>query len=880
LNAQNKIPLIVTQASLNQTALDWPRNMSNIFAAIRIAAERKSDILSLEELAVTGYDAGDDFQKTDNRRILASLEDVAVYAAALDPHLIISLGHPWRLQWRDLQGEEHIKSPLYDRLNLPFNVQTLISNGRILAMTAKTNLYNDGRGYEKRYFNEWSTAAANQAGGHLGTINLEIAPGHIIPFGRPIVHVTDGQRAFNLAQAICEEKWVATRYDGFPHDDSRYENSSVIPLYARYLEGRDGLVLLIANASPPSRDKSDRHEHLDKLAARFADVVIDTDGLGSSGSTFAQFGHRLVVQDDKVLSEGKRISFARVAANSVALEINPAHPMTEHKAHAFLQRSFQDAAHDRHIFPAAESSSQWDRADNPNRHHEEIIRDTALWLFDYMRKTGSRGIMEALSGGADSAFNSVMVSVMVHMGIAELGAAAFCDELRLKQKTEICAAYAAGGIKAASNVALLDMLSCVYMGTNNSSDETRNAARLLIEGGMDPLTGDFTEGIGGKFMTRNVQDLLDFYAVLYAVEDTTTIDPAIKLQFTKDVAKFMNASPYSVTGAEQQRKAEELKLSYPFIRDLVSTADGVAYENIQARGRQVLVMLMANKEGKMAISNPNLDEARNAYATFGGDLHSGTINLNGHIPKAYQLDIMSYLYQHGLDGVIGPIKALGGILKNKPTAELLPKGADGSVIQNDEDALQATFPQLAKLASRMLYERIDTLNGARRMNAQEIYDVCRNDTLFAAVSENDLYNMLSVRYKRWAMAQHKIHASPLAPTFGENVDHQTSLRTPNLSGNGRDELVLLGIHIMYEWAQQEGLGWSEVDKEILERRAWQDEAFVQAFGREVKDSEETKEVDLRSLYERIKNRGWGYVLGEAAQDSPSRLIAEIRALQP
>ncbi|MFA7276708.1 MAG: nitrilase-related carbon-nitrogen hydrolase [Pseudobdellovibrionaceae bacterium] len=876
----DKIPLIVTQASLNQTALDWPRNMSNIFAAIKLAAERKSDILSLEELAVTGYDAGDDFQKTDNRRILASLEDVAAYAAALDPHLIISLGHPWRLQRRDQGGEEYIKSPLYDRLNLPFNVQTLISNGRILAMTAKANLYNDGRGYEKRYFNEWSTVAANQAGGYLGTIDLEIASGCTIPFGRPIVHVTDGQRAFNLAQAICEEKWVATRYDGFPHDDSRYEKLNVIPLYERYLEGRDGLVLLIANASPPSRDKSDRHVHLDKLAARFADVVIDTDGLGSSGSTFAQFGHRLIVQDDKVLAQGKRISFARVAANSVALDINPACPATEHKAHALLQRSFRDATNARHLFPAAESSAQWDKADNPNRHYEEIIRDTALWLFDYMRKTGSRGIMEALSGGADSGFNSVMVSVMVHIGIAELGVDAFCNELGLKQKAEICAAYAEGGTDAAARMALQDMLSCVYMGTHNSSQDTITAARTLIEGGYDPLSGQTVKGIGGKFKTRNVQDLIDFYGVLFAVEDTTSLDPLVKETLIRDVAEYFNLNPNSVSDDDRQKQAVILKNKYPVLGDLVCATDGIAYENIQARARQVLVMLFANKEGKMAIANPNLDEARNAYATFGGDLHSGTINLNGHIPKSYQLDMMRYLYQHGLEGVMGPVTSLGATLKNKPTAELMPKSADGKVLQNDEDALQCSFPQLNALARRMLYERIDTLNGARRMNAQEIFDDCRKDTLFDGVSENDLYNMLSVRYKRWAMAQHKIHASPVAPTFGENVDHQTSLRTPNLSGNGRDELVLLGIHIMYDWAQQEGLDWNEIDKPLLERRAWQDEAFVQAFGREVKSAEESKEVDLRGLYERVRDRGWGQVLGEAAQDSPSRLIAEIRALQP
>lgn len=75
----DKLPLRITQASLNQTALDWPRNMANIYAAIDEAVLRGS-ILALEELALTGYEVNDDFQRTDNDRILAALDDVAAYA--------------------------------------------------------------------------------------------------------------------------------------------------------------------------------------------------------------------------------------------------------------------------------------------------------------------------------------------------------------------------------------------------------------------------------------------------------------------------------------------------------------------------------------------------------------------------------------------------------------------------------------------------------------------------------------------------------------------------------------------------------------------------------------------------------------------------------
>ncbi len=79
----------------------------------------------------------------------------------------------------------------------------------------------------------------------------------------------------------------------------------------------------------------------------------------------------------------------------------------------------------------------------------------------------------------------------------------------------------------------------------------------------------------------------------------------------------------------------------------------------------------------MAVANPNLDEARNAYSTFQGDLQSGTINLNAHLDKAYQVEIMRYLRDHGLQGVMKPVRSLELVLRNKATAELLPLGAMG-----------------------------------------------------------------------------------------------------------------------------------------------------------------------------------------------------------
>lgn len=873
-----KVSLRVTQASLNQTAFDFPRNLANIYEAIRIAVAEKSDILALEELALTGYDAGDDFQKTDNDRIYASLQDIADYAKALDPHLIISVGHPWRFADKDVAAQpglqpERVKDPLYNRVGLPFNVQTIITGGAIQGMTAKSNLFNYERGYEKRYFEEWNMASAERAGGLYGTISIALPSGQRVPFGRPIFHVGDGKNSFNLAQAICEEKWVATRYDGGRMGEAHYQSDNIIPSISRELGGKKGLVLLVADASPPAPEKIAKHEFLAKLASRYADAVVNTDGLGSSGSTFAQFGHRLVAQNGKIVSSGVRSSFSRVAATTTTITIDAARPASRKRVHGLLAHTFKDAA----AAPSAPvHGGGWDKPGNPNRAYEETVRMTALWLFDYMQKTKSKGIAQALSGGADSAFNSVIVAAMVHLAVKELGVEGFCNAMsHLPYKDRIREAARRGGEKAAIAECMTHMLTNVYMGTRNSSEGTRNAARALIEGG--PGAG----GIGGKFMERNVQDLLDFYGVIYAVEDTTALSGERMAALRHDVAAYLNRRPGSVSAEALEREAQAIRAKFPEVRQLATVANPaelVAYENIQARGRQVLIMMIANTEGKMAVANPNLDESRNAYATFGGDLHSGTINLNGHLPKAYQLQLMRYLFEHGLEGAMEPVRVLGLVLKNKPTAELQPKDEKGEVVQNDEDALKGSFAQLNRIAEYMLHERVETKHGPRRLNPGEIFERCRNDDLFNGINERALYDMICFRYRRWGIAQHKIHAAPVTPTYGSNVDHQTSLRTPNLNGGSRDELTLLGVRLLFNRAAREGIVWA--DQALLEKRAVQDEGFIEAFERQLRNENSGLDFDFEVIYQNILSWGWDGVFGRLPADHPIMVIHDGRKAAP
>lgn len=865
MQTERVIPFRVTQASTNQTAFDYARNFANATAAIDKAVADKSDLLALEELFVTGYDAGDDFQKTDNAEIGEFLRDVAQYAYAKDPNLILSIGHPWHVSLKDIPAIPELEdarrnNTLFNRINLPFNVQSFISQGRVLNMTAKKYLFNYERGYEKRYFAEWNDRDARDAGFPDGVIPLRIeGQNEPVLFGRPMLRVQGKQGEILLTHVICEEKWVATRFDDGDGSDRAYERDGVVPALARK-HGKEGLVVIIPDASPPAALKGNKHIHLVELAARYAEAIVNTDGLGSSGSTFAQAGHRLIAQDGKLLSSGTRYSFARVAATSRTFFVTHTHSRASAANETALKHDFATPQYLKKALPVR-APGTWDDPANPALEMEETTRMACLWLFDYMRKNKINGIAEALSGGMDSAFNSVLAAAMVRLAMAELGVDGFCKEMgHLPYRQAILDAEKTGGVEAAYQTCMQHMLTAVYMGTDNSSEATRNAARMLIEGGE--WQGQQVKGIGGKFLERNVQGLIDYYAAVYAVENTSALEEKHKAALLAELAAHFNLSPHTTAQPELTKKVEELKERYPELKgEILSAADpkhSIAYENIQARARQALINMLANVEGKMAIANPNLDEARNSYATYGGDLHGGSIGLNAFINKNKQIEIMRHLASHGLSGV-GVFSSLLAVLGNEPSAELQPKDASGKVIQTDVQSLQRSFGEMDSISMRMLAERMGE-HKERRLNPMEVFKACAADPLFSGQDFNRIHNKVRLSYSRWWMSQFKIHASAIAPTYGNNVDHQTSLRTPNISGQDLDQLNELGVRLLFARAKKE-FGdahprWQAQDEAAWVKRAKRDEHFRGYFDYALrKYSKYGMLYDIEALYQQLRDSG-------------------------
>jgi NAD+ synthase (glutamine-hydrolysing) len=133
------------------------------------------------------------------------------------------------------------------------------------------------------------------------------------------------------------------------------------------------------------------------------------------------------------------------------------------------------------------SSPKWEAS--ADHKEEEFTRALTLALFDYLRKSHSRGFVLSISGGADSAAAACLVSLMVDRAIAELGAERFAEKI---------------GMNAGPNARdwVRKLLCCAYQPTENSGEVTRSAATAVAE------------AIGATFYILDVQHIVDAYEKL------------------------------------------------------------------------------------------------------------------------------------------------------------------------------------------------------------------------------------------------------------------------------------------------------------------------------------------------------------------------------
>lgn len=313
------------------------------------------------------------------------------------------------------------------RINgITYNGACVISDQKILGITFKQNLARDGVHYEPRWFDPW---VPNKI------ITLE-RNGETIQAGDLIYDVHGVRFGFE----ICEDAWRKTQRPGY-----------------RLLE-RNVHLILNPSASHFAMGKSLlREEEIARVGSElFNCVYLYANLLGNEAGRMIYDGDVVIAQKGKLVAVNTRLIFKK----------------TDLLCH---EVDFSSAVNTKPL-PVKDGKEK----------NEELVRATSLALFDYLRKSKSKGFVLSLSGGADSSMCAVLVAEMVRRASAELGWEVFCQETGITPVTDV---------KSAVN----KLFSCAYQGTDNSSSSTLHSAKQLAE------------SIGAEFHQWNIQPEVDSY---------------------------------------------------------------------------------------------------------------------------------------------------------------------------------------------------------------------------------------------------------------------------------------------------------------------------------------------------------------------------------
>ncbi len=546
----------VAAGVVNQTPLDWTGNKNRILQTIAHAQKSSASILCLPELCITGYGCEDAFfSPFVHDKALQILKQILPHTVGL----VVTLGLPIFHQ------------------GAIFNTTAVIANGQILGFIPKKQLAGDGVHYENRWFKTWPNDVYD-------SLKLD---GLDYPFGDFFFEIGD----IRIGLEICEEAWVAKRTGA-------------------QLAQKATDIILNPSASHFAFGKHEVRKRFVLEGSRaFGVAYVYTNLVGNESGRIIFDGGALIASNGQIVLQSPRFSFADSAIYTAVIDVEMNRTKRAQTA-SFTPLMGTDPSLIRVPFSWLECKPEISHAEvhaweqSADIKNEEFYRAEVLALFDYLRKSRSSGFAVSLSGGVDSAVCATLAAKCFECAAKEIG----LDQL----KTRL--AYIPKIDRHLSLQSLTkQMVLTLYQSTQNSSNDTRNAAtKVAFE-------------LGTEHHQWNIDGLLKEY----------------------------HSRVETIIG-----------------RPLSWATDDIALQNVQARVRSPGVWMLANLRGALLLATSNRSEAAVGYATMDGDTSGGLSPIAG-VDKAFLQTWIRWMAEHGpADG--NKVASLAEVYKVPPSAELRP----------------------------------------------------------------------------------------------------------------------------------------------------------------------------------------------------------------
>ncbi|KAG8775417.1 glutamine-dependent NAD(+) synthetase [Ceratobasidium sp. 428] len=485
---------------------------------------------------------------------------------------------------------------------------------------------NDGNYRELRYFTPWRKHRQTEE--HYLPRMIQAVTGQVkVPFGDAVISTLDTC----IGVELCEELFT--------------------PASPHILMGLDG-VEIFTNSSGSHhelRKLYTRIELIKEATLKLGGIYLYANQQGCDGDRLYYDGCAMIAVNGRIVAQGSQFSLSDVEVVSATVDIED---VRAHRTKS--SRSMQAASAERYPrievpmplsgnddFSLLDAAAIREFAVRYHSPEEEIALGPACWLWDYLRRSRTQGYFVPLSGGIDSCATAVIVYSMSRLVVtaANQGSAQVISDARRMCGEPEGSDYIPTDPREFTN----RIFHTCYMGTENSSADTRKRAKLL------------SESIGSYHIDLNMDTLVTAVRKLFAV----------------------------VTGQRPQFRAHG-----------GSNAENLALQNIQARLRMVLAYLFAQllpwvrgkTGGLLVLGSANVDESLRGYLTK-YDCSSADINPIGGISKT---DLKKFIL-YAQDQFDLPV--LKSFIDAVPTAELEP--ITESYVQADEADMGMTYEELS-----------------------------------------------------------------------------------------------------------------------------------------------------------------------------------------
>ena len=602
--------------NLNQWALDFEGNLERIKTSIQLAKAAGAKYRLGPELEIPGYGCQDAFLEGDTIR--HSWECLAeILKSDLTNGILCDIGMPVMHK------------------NVRYNSRILILNRQILLIRPKMILADDGNYREPRWFGAWQ---------HPHTIDQHALPRMIreitqqdtVPFGEAAIATRDT----TLAVETCEELFAVDN----PH---------------AYL-GLDGVEIL-TNGSGSHHELRKLHRRIDLIqgaTAKGGGVYLYANQQGCDGGRLYFDGCALIAVNGRIVAQGSQFSPKEVEVVTATINLEEVRAYrgaigsrqvqgSQATAVPRIQANFDLTHRDAMIAPTKPIDVRYHLPE------EEIAYGPANWLWDYLRRSGANGFFLPLSGGADSSSVAAQIGIMCQLLVAEVEAG---NQIVLSDIQRIVGdeTYQPSNPQELAQ----HLFHTCYMGTENSSKETRARAKSLAK------------EVGAYHLDLNIDTVVDALTNLF-------------IRIVERRPKF------KVHGG--------------------SNAENLALQNIQARLRMVLAYMLAQllpwargkQGGLLVLGTSNVDEALRGYMTK-YDCSSADINPIGGISK---VDLKRFLQWAAQEK---GYNTLAEVVTAPPTAELEP--ITETYTQEDEADMGMSYEELSQFGRLRKIDRCGPLN--------------------------------------------------------------------------------------------------------------------------------------------------------------------------